>query len=112
MKVINGAGSSSVVSFDVKGAEKRNISISSPTDGQTIAGSGGVVTWNGDDKVARYKVEFSNGNWAQPAHRLQTVGTDAELKGVPAGSYQLRVAAWSEVAGRWEYSAPISVSIQ
>jgi len=112
VQVENSAGKSAVASFTVEAPQRRNVAISSPADGQSVAGSGGMVSWTGDSSISRYKVEFSSGDWSQPAYKLQTVGTEAQLNGVPAGNYQMRVAAWSDVSGRWEYSNPVSVSVQ
>jgi hypothetical protein len=35
-----------------------------------------------------------------------------KLEGVTAGAYQMRVGAFSEVSGRFEYTAPASVTVQ
>jgi hypothetical protein len=111
-QVENGAGKSKVKSFTVDAPVRRNIAIASPAAGGSIAGSGGVVAWSGDQDVSRYKVEFSSGDWANPAHKLQTVGTEVQLNGVAPGTYQMRVGAWSDVSGRWEYTPAVPVTIQ
>ncbi len=111
-QVENGAGKSSIQSFSVAAPVRRNIAVSSPQPGATLPGNGGLVSWNADQSVSRYKVELSSGDWANPVHRQQTVGTDLQLSGVAPGSYQMRVGAWSDVAGRWEYTAPMAVTIQ
>ena len=111
-QVENGAGKSSIQSFSVTAPVRRNIAVSSPQPGATLPGNGGLVSWNADQSVSRYKVELSSGDWANPVHRQQTVGTDLQLSGVAPGSYQMRVGAWSDVAGRWEYTAPMAVTIQ
>ena len=77
-----------------------------------LSGNGGVVSWTGDTKVARYTVELSQSGWANPAMRYQTSGTSLPLTGVTPGQYQVRVGAFSEVSGRWEYTPPVSVSIE
>ena len=48
-------------------------------------------------------------SWANPAHRFQTSGTSVALNGVPPGSYDFRVGAFSEAAGRWEWQELMSV---
>jgi hypothetical protein len=111
-QVENDAGKSAVESFSVAAPVRRNIAVSSPQAGATLPGNGGLVSWNSDEHVSRYKVELSTGDWANPAHRQQTVGTDLQLSGVAPGTYQMRVGAWSDVAGRWEYTAPMAVTIQ
>ena len=111
-QVENGAGKSAVQTFSVAAPVRRNIAVSSPQPGATLPGNGGLVSWSADQSVARYKVELSNGDWANPAHRQQTVGNDLQLSGVAPGSYQMRVGAWSEVAGRWEYTTPMAITVQ
>jgi hypothetical protein len=111
-QVENGAGKSKVRSFSVDAPVRRNIAIASPAAGGAVAGSGGVVAWSGDQDVSRYKVEFSNGDWANPAHKFQTVGTEVLLNGVTPGTYQMRVGAWSDVSGRWEYTPAVPVTVQ
>ena len=110
-KVVNGAGESAVQSFVVDGAVRRNIAVNlSP--GSSISGNGGQVSWTGDTKVARYKVEVSQSGWANPEYKFQTSGQDVQMQGVQPGAYQLRVGAFSEVSGRWEYSQPVDVTVQ
>lgn len=111
-KVQNSSGSTEVRSFKVNAPARRNIQISQPAAGAAIAGSGGVVAWQADGAVAYYRVEFSNGGWANPAHRFATSGNSVQLQGVPPGDYQMRVGAFSEVSGRFEYSQPMAVKVQ
>ena len=62
--------------------------------------------------MARYKVEVSQSGWANPEYKFQTSGQDVQMRGVQPGAYQLRVGAFSEVSGRWEYSQPVDVTVQ
>lgn len=110
--VQNGAGMSEVASFSVEAAVRRNVFLEQPQPGSAISGNGGVVSWAGDTKVARYKVEISQSSWSQPDFKFQTSGNDLQLQGVAAGSYKLRLGAFSEVSGRWEYTQPVDVTIQ
>lgn len=110
-KVENSSGSTEVRSFKVNGPARRNLQITEPSNG-AVAGNGGVVAWQGDSAVAYYRVEISNSGWANPTHRFATSGNSIKLEGVAAGSYQMRVGAFSEVSGRFEYTAPASVTVQ
>jgi hypothetical protein len=106
-------GLSEVRRFRVEPAQPRNVMIQQPTAGGTLAGSGGVVTWAGDTKVAFYRVEFSaGGSFAKPDFTLATSGTSVQTQGIAPGAYQMRVGAFSEVSGKWEYTAPVSVTVQ
>lgn len=111
-QVRNSDGASDVRSFRIGAPVKRNLVISQPASGGAVSGSGGVVSWQGDNKVAFYRVELSNGSWANPPFRFATAGNSVQLNGVAPGQYQLRVGGFSEVSGRWEYTNPISVSVQ
>ena len=111
-KVENRSGSTEVRSFKVSAPPRRNVQLSQPAAGSAIAGSGGTVTWQGDAKVAFYRVELANGSWANPTHRFASSGNSVQLQGVAAGQYQMRIGAFSEIAGRWEYTAPIQVTVQ
>ncbi len=112
-KVENSAGASEVRSFRIEAPARRNVAIMAPTASAQIAGNGGPVSWQGDSYVAFYRVELSNnGGWASPQYRFATSGTTVNLQNVAAGQYQLRVGAFSEVAGRWEYTQPIPVTVQ
>ena len=97
--------------FTIARAVRRNVSLSEPTDGSSLS-NGGTVSWNGDEKIAYYRLELATNNFATPTYRFSTVNTSFQLSDVAAGSYQLRVGAFSEVTGRWEYIEPISVTIQ
>ncbi len=108
-KVQNSSGSTEVRSFTVGAPVRRNIALQ--TSG-AVAGNGGTVTWQGDAGVAYYRVEFSNGSWANPQYRFASSGNSVTVSGVPAGQYQMRLGAFSEVSGRWEYTAPSSVTVQ
>lgn len=110
-KVENGSGSTEVRSFKVSGPPRRNLQITEPSNG-AVAGNGGVVAWQGDSSVAYYRVEISNSGWANPTHRFATSGNSVRLEGVAAGAYQMRVGAFSEVSGRFEYTSPASVTVQ
>lgn len=111
-QVKNAAGTSGTRSFSIKPAVRRSIELSSPMAGGSVLGSGGVVSWTGDTKVAYYRVEFSNGDWAKPQYSFATSGTQIALKDVPPGTYELRLGALSEVSARWEYTEPVSVTVQ
>lgn len=110
-KVENSSGSTEVRSFRVAAPARRSIQLTEPTSG-SVAGNGGVIAWQGDSSVAYYRVELSNAGWANPTHRFATSGNSVKLEGVAAGSYEMRVGAFSEVAGRFEYTTPTSVTVQ
>lgn len=109
-QVVNEAGTSPVSRFYVDAPQRRNVQLMAL--GSSVAGSGGVISWQGDSKVARYVVELSQSGWSNPEWRFQTSSTSLTLANVMAGSYKLRVGAFSEVAGRWEYTAPVDVAIE
>ena len=109
-QVENEAGVSEVSRFHVDAPQRRSVELM-PIGG-ALAGSGGVVSWQGDSKVARYMVELSQSGWANPAWRLQTSSTSVALSNVSSGAYKLRVGAFSEVAGRWEYTSPVDVTVE
>ena len=111
-KVQNGAGGSEVASFRVSPAIRRNVALNQPQGGGVLSGNGGMVSWSGDSKVARYKVEISGSGWANPDYKFQTSGSDLQLQNVAAGSYQMRVGAFSEVSGRWEFTQPVDVVVE
>lgn len=109
-QVVSEAGTSPVSRFYVDAPQRRNIQLM-PLGG-SLAGSGGVISWQGDSKVARYVVELSQSGWSNPEWRFQTSSTSLTLANVMAGSYKLRVGAFSEVAGRWEYTTPVDVAVE
>ena len=111
-KVQNRSGSTEVRSFTVNPPTRRNIALSQPSSGGSVSGNGGTVSWQGDSKVAYYRVELSNGGWANPTARFSSSGNSVTLQGVAAGQYQMRLGAFSEVAGRWEYTSPVPVTVQ
>lgn len=111
-QVQNSSGSSEVRSFSVSSPVRRNVQIAEPQAGGAVAGTGGTISWQGDSKVAYYRVEFSTGDWANPPYKFASSGNSVQTNGVAPGQYMMRIGAFSEVSGRWEYSAPISVSVQ
>jgi len=111
-RVENSSGSSEVRSFSVSAPTRRNVVLAQPAAGSAIAGTGGQVTWQGDSAVAYYRVEVSNGDWANPQYKFSTSGNTVQLNGVAPGPYSLRVGAFSEVSGRWEYTEPVAVTVQ
>ena len=111
-RVENRSGKTDVRTFTVGAPQRRNISVSQPTSGGSVAGTGGTVSWQGDSRVASYRVEFSTGAWANPQHRFASSGNSVQLQGVAPGQYQMRIGAFSEVAGRWEYTTPVNVTVQ
>ncbi len=111
-KVQNSSGSTEVRSFTVTSPQRRNIQVQQPTAGGAVAGNGGTVSWQGDSKVAYYRVEMSSSGFANPAHRFSSSGNSVQLQGVAPGQYQMRVGAFSEVSGRWEYTQPQAVTVQ
>ncbi|MEN9834837.1 MAG: hypothetical protein RL011_1030 [Pseudomonadota bacterium] len=111
-KVENNSGATEVRSFKVSAPPRRTIALQQPASGSTIAGTGGTVAWQGDSKVAYYRVEFTNGSWANPQYRFASSGNSLQLQGVPAGQFQMRLGAFSEISGRWEYTPPVSVTVQ
>ena len=112
-KVESSSGSSEVRSFTVNPPVRRNVALQTPSAGGTLAANGGEISWTEDTKVAFYRVEFSaDGSWVAPAYKYATSGTRLSTQNLNPGQYQLRIGAFSEVAGRWEYTQPISVNVQ
>jgi hypothetical protein len=113
-QVKNASGASDVSSFTISAPESRNFPVSAPTPGGQLAGTGGVVSWQAAEKVARYSVELTpaGSSFANPSYRFGTSGTSLSLQGVAPGAYDLRVGAFSEVAGRWEWQVIQNVSVQ
>jgi hypothetical protein len=112
-KVESEGGASEVRSFSVSAPIRRNIAITAPASGSSLAGTGGVVSWTGDKAVAYYRVELNQGDdWSNPLFKFSSAGSQVQLNGVGAGQYQLRLGAFSEVSGRWEFTQAISVTVQ
>jgi len=108
-RVENASGQTEVRSFKVNPPQRRAHALQTPG---AVSGNGGTITWQGDGKVAYYRVEMSTGGWANPQHRFASSGNSVQLNGVAPGQYQMRLGAFSEVSGRWEYTAPVSVTVQ
>lgn len=105
-------GSSEVRRFKVDPAPRRNLIITEPGPGASLAASGGQVSWQGDSKVAFYRVEFSSdGTWANPK-RFASSGMALQVSDMQPGMYSMRLGGFSEVSGHWEYSQPIAVNVQ
>ena len=113
-QVVNADGASEVRMFRILAPERRSFPISQPADGGNIAGNGGVVSWQAGEKIARYSVEVvaAGASFAQPQHRFGTSGTSVAIQGVNSGTYDIRVGAFSEVSGRWEWQYIRNVSVQ
>jgi hypothetical protein len=112
-KIESEGGMSEPRSFSVSAPIRRNVALTAPTSGGTIAGTGGVVSWTGDKGVAYYRVEMNQGDdWTNPQFKFSSSGAQAQLNAVPAGSYQMRLGAFSEVSGRWEYGQVMPVTVQ
>jgi hypothetical protein len=114
-KVENASGSSEVRRFTVEPPARRAVALKEPANGATLAATGGTIAWSGDPerKVAFYRVEFSaDGKWGNPAYRFASSGEGTQTQGMNPGSYQMRLGAFSEVAGRWEYTDPVQVNVQ
>lgn len=112
-QVKTASGKSGIRSFTVDAPVRRKLTVTAPAAGAALAGSGGQVSWTGDSKVTYYRVELSNAmDWANPAYKFATAGSVATLQGVTPGAYKMRVGAFSEISGRWEYTTPVDVTIQ
>ena len=113
-RVENSEGASETRRFVVNAPARRNFPVSQPTPGSSLSGNGGVVAWQGDNKVAWYAVQLVSpgASWANPQYRFGTSGTSIALQGVATGSYDMRVGAFSEVSGRWEWQEIKGVTIQ
>jgi hypothetical protein len=110
----NASGTSEVRSFTIQAPPKRSFPITSPTPGQALTANGGVVSWQPAEKVARYAVELApqGSGFASPAYRFGTSGTSVAIQGVNPGAYDVRVGAFSEVSGRWEWQVVQGVTVQ
>ena len=112
-KVESEGGASEVRSFSVSAPIRRNVALTAPAAGAALAGSGGIVSWTGDKGVAYYRVELNQSDdWSNPMFKFSSSGSQVQLNGVSAGQYQLRLGAFSEVSGRWEFTQPVAVTIQ
>ena len=74
-QVMGADGASEVRSFTVNPAVKRNVSLSEPTSGATLAGNGGKVSWSTDSKVAFYRVELTTTSFGQSEYRFASSGS-------------------------------------
>ncbi len=113
-QVKNASGASEIRSFKIAAPDRRSFPVSQPTPGGSLSGNGGVVSWQAGEKIARYSVEFAPAgqSFANPAFRFGTSGTSVAVQGVTPGSYDVRVGAFSEVAGRWEWQIIQGVTVQ
>lgn len=113
-QVKNASGASEVRSFRIAAPDRRSFPVNEPKSGGSLAGNGGLVSWQAGDKVARYSVELTPAgqSFAAPTYRFGTSGTSVSLQGVSPGQYDIRVGAFSEVAGRWEWQVVNNVSVQ
>lgn len=112
-KLESEGGASDVRSFSVSAPVRRNVALTAPAAGASLAGSGGVVSWTGDKAVAYYRVELNQSDdWSNPMFKFSSSGSQVQLSAVTAGKYQLRLGAFSEVSGRWEFTEPFEVMVQ
>lgn len=108
-------GASEVRSFIVNAPVRRNIAITAPAEGAVVSGTDATVAWQGDNNVTYYRVEMVNSgssDWGNPSYRFQTSSENAQIKDVAPGEYKMRLGAFSQVSGRFEYTAPRAISIQ
>lgn len=107
-------GMSDIKSFTISPPSRRQISIIEPQSGAALSGNGGFVAWSSADKVARYQVQFKTPDmsWANPTYRYGTVGTKVAVSGISPGTYDMRVGAFSEVSGRWEWHVMKGIAVQ
>ena len=112
-RVRGGAGSSQVRSFEILPPRPLELALQEPSPGALLSKQGALVRWKGDRKATQYRVELArDGHWHQPELRLVSAGTQLLLEALEAGDYQLRLGAFSQISGRWEYLDPISVKVQ
>tara|TARA_B100001094_G_scaffold72174_1_gene68334 strand:- start:20 stop:1015 length:996 start_codon:yes stop_codon:yes gene_type:complete len=109
----NSDGTTEVQRFVVAPPVRRNFPIVQPQSGSNIS-NGSAVVWEPDRKVAHYQVQMvtQGGSWANPQYRFGTSGNSVSIENVTAGVYDVRVGAYSEVAGRWEWQRIDGVSVQ
>lgn len=110
-QVSNKAGESEIRNFTINLPIERNLKLVSPASGESMSNDS-LVKWIGDTNITYYKVEVSNRGWNNPNYKFSTSATKIKLSKIEAGSYNLRIGAFSEVSGRWEYSDIVPVSFQ
>ena len=110
-QVENSEGVSETRMFRITAPDRRSFPVSNPQDGGSIAGNGGVVSWQAGERIARYAVEIvpSGSTWTNPSYRFGTSGTAITLQGVGPGSYDFRVGAFSR--SRVDGSGNISATL-
>ncbi|MBC61195.1 MAG: hypothetical protein CMP11_01965 [Zetaproteobacteria bacterium] len=111
-RVENDAGKSEVRSFTVKKSPVRNISLLSPEDGGVLNLEKDLISWQGGVKITFYRIEISKSGWQNPDFTFATTGTSLKVSNIPGGDYSMRLGAFSEVSGKWEYSKERKVVIQ
>lgn len=112
-RVKTSGGTSDVRSFTVEAPVRRKLAVTAPSAGGTLAATGGQVSWQGDSKITYYRVELTNASdWANPPYKFATAGSTVAIQGVTPGAYKMRVGAFSEISGRWEYSSPMDITVQ
>ncbi len=98
----------------IKPPKRRKISLLGLPKGSSLGKDEELISWHGDTLVTYYRLEFSKSkdNWANPKYRFATSGTSLVVKGVQPDRYHLRLGAFSEVSGRWEYTDPLAVVVK
>lgn len=111
-QVSNNQGKSEVRNFTILPAPLRKIDLIEPSLGSSLSASSGTVKWTGDTEVSLYKVEATaNGDWTNPEFKRSTSATQITVAGIPTGNLQMRVGAFSEVSGQWEFTEPVDISV-
>ena len=110
-KLTNTKGASKVRMFKINPPVERRIELIQPKTGSSIK-NGHMIKWSGDSHITYYRMELSKNGWANPTYRFASSGTETRLNNIAPGKYEIRVGAFSEVSGRWEYSTPQKISVQ
>ena len=112
-KAVNASGSSEIRSFLIQPVVKRKIMLKTPTEGSTVAGDQVEISWQGDEKVNLYKVQYSvSQSVFIPQQDFQTVGNKLTLAHLPSGIVLIRIGAFSLVSEQWEYTEPTKITVK
>ena len=70
------------------------------------------MSWLGDERIAHYRIELKEKGSGEVSYRFATTGTSLVISKLNPGSYDMRVGAFSEVSGSWEYNDYFPVIVQ
>jgi hypothetical protein len=104
-------GEGAVQSFKIRRPKARNFEFTQPVTGSSISRQSAPISWKPAKKVAWYKLIVYRKGGKKAILVKGTSGSKLTINNIKPGQYEMKLGAFSEVSGKWEWKRITDITV-